>query len=76
MEGNGETGKTQEVQLARKTIGFWPQVDLLLDLLTGRQTSSMFGRLQDITADILVSSSCKDTAVSATGHCLLSLPSH
>lgn len=56
VAGNDVTGRTQDgVQLARKNIGFCPQVDPLLDLMTGRETLSMFGRLRGIPADVLVS---------------------
>lgn len=56
VAGNDVTGRTQDgVQLARKNIGFCPQVDPLLDLMTGRETLSMFGRLRGIPADELVS---------------------
>jgi len=40
---------------ARKRIGFCPQVDPLLDLMTGRETLSMYGRLRGIPSHALVS---------------------
>lgn len=49
------TGLTKDgVQLARKNIGFCPQVDPLLDLMTGRETLAMFGRLRGIPTGMLV----------------------
>jgi ATP-binding cassette subfamily A (ABC1) protein 3 len=41
------------VAAARKKIGYCPQVDPLLDLLTGRETLRMFGRLRGIPEDRL-----------------------
>lgn len=56
VAGNDVTGKTQDgVQSARKNIGFCPQIDPLLDLMTGRETLTMFGRLRGIPLNVLVS---------------------
>lgn len=49
------TGVTQDgVRLARKNIGFCPQADPLLDLMTGRETLAMFGKLRNIPSQQLV----------------------
>lgn len=39
---------------ARKHLGFCPQVDPLIDLMTGRETLHMFGRLRGIPQRKLV----------------------
>ena len=50
------TGFTKDgVRLARKNIGFCPQADPLLDLMTGRETLAMFGKLRGIPSSHLVS---------------------
>eukprot|EP00546_Thalassionema_frauenfeldii_P021997 CAMPEP_0178898090 /NCGR_PEP_ID=MMETSP0786-20121207/2129_1 /TAXON_ID=186022 /ORGANISM="Thalassionema frauenfeldii, Strain CCMP 1798" /LENGTH=2244 /DNA_ID=CAMNT_0020568753 /DNA_START=187 /DNA_END=6921 /DNA_ORIENTATION=+ len=49
VAGNDITGITPGgVAAARKNIGFCPQVDPLLDLMTGRETLRLFGRLRGI----------------------------
>jgi len=49
VSGYDVTGCTAAgVSKARKRIGFCPQVDPLLDLLTGRETLTMFGLLRGI----------------------------
>jgi ATP-binding cassette subfamily A (ABC1) protein 3 len=49
------TGVTKDgVRFARKNIGFCPQADPLLDLMTGRETLAMFGRLRGIPVGSLV----------------------
>ena len=49
VAGNDITGVTPGgVAAARKHIGFCPQVDPLLDLMTGRETLRLFGRLRGI----------------------------
>jgi ABC-type multidrug transport system ATPase subunit len=49
VAGHDVTGITPGgVAAARKHIGFCPQVDPLLDLMTGRETLRMFGRLRGI----------------------------
>lgn len=49
VAGNDITGVTPGgVAAARKNIGFCPQVDPLLDLMTGRETLRLFGRLRGI----------------------------
>uniref|UniRef100_A0A7S1DA40 ABC transporter domain-containing protein n=1 Tax=Cyclophora tenuis TaxID=216820 RepID=A0A7S1DA40_CYCTE len=49
VAGHDVTGVTPGgVAAARKNIGFCPQVDPLLDLMTGRETLRMFGRLRGI----------------------------
>jgi len=40
--------ESQGVSMARKNTGFCPQVDPLIDLMTGRETLRMFGRLRGI----------------------------
>jgi len=45
--------RSNGVALARKTIGFCPQVDPLLDLMTGRETLVMFGKLRGIQKELL-----------------------
>ena len=53
--GHDVTGATKDgVQFARKNIGFCPQIDPLLDLMTGRETLMMFGRLRGIPESVLV----------------------
>ena len=55
VAGHDVTGKTKDgVRYARKNIGFCPQIDPLLDLMTGRETLTMFGRLRGIPQDALV----------------------
>ena len=55
VAGYDVTGVTKDgVQLARKNIGFCPQVDPLLDLMTARETLKMFGQLRGIPSEILV----------------------
>ena len=44
------------VSEARKCIGFCPQVDPLIDLMTGRETLTMYGKLRGIPGDRIVSS--------------------
>lgn len=59
VAGHDVTGVTKEgVGLARKNIGFCPQADPLLDLMTGRETLAMFGRLRGIPSDTIVSIYC------------------
>ena len=41
--------------MARQNIGFCPQVDPLIDLMTGRETLRMFGRLRGIPKKSIVS---------------------
>lgn len=41
------------VAMARKNIGFCPQVDPLIDLMTGRETLRMFGKLRGIPKERL-----------------------
>jgi ATP-binding cassette subfamily A (ABC1) protein 3 len=54
VTGNDVTGRTPGgVSKARKSIGFCPQVDPLLELMTGRDTLLMFGRLRGIPAERL-----------------------
>jgi ATP-binding cassette subfamily A (ABC1) protein 3 len=49
VAGHDITGGTPGgVAAARKNIGFCPQVDPLLDLMSGRETLRMFGRLRGI----------------------------
>lgn len=49
VAGHDVTGVTPGgVAAARKNIGFCPQVDPLLDLMSGRETLRMFGRLRGI----------------------------
>ena len=49
VAGHDITGGTPGgVSAARKNIGFCPQVDPLLDLMSGRETLRMFGRLRGI----------------------------
>jgi len=49
ITGNG-------ISEARKNIGFCPQVDPLLDLMTGREILTMFGKLRGIPEDRIVES--------------------
>lgn len=50
VSGNDVTGRTANgVSEARKHIGFCPQIDPLLDLMTGRETLRMFGALRGIS---------------------------
>mmetsp|Transcript_4477 Transcript_4477/g.10555 ORF Transcript_4477/g.10555 Transcript_4477/m.10555 type:complete len:2546 (+) Transcript_4477:319-7956(+) len=52
VAGHDITGATPGgVQEARKNIGFCPQIDPLLGLMTGRETLRMFARLRGIQAD-------------------------
>lgn len=54
VAGHDVTGVTAGgVAAARKNIGFCPQVDPLLDLMSGRETLRMFGRLRGIPRDRL-----------------------
>ena len=54
VAGHDVTGETPGgVAAARKNIGFCPQVDPLIDLMTGRETLRMFGRLRGIPKDRL-----------------------
>lgn len=54
VAGHDVTGITPGgVAAARKHIGFCPQVDPLLDLMTGRETLHMFGRLRGIPEERL-----------------------
>jgi len=56
VAGNDITGVTPGgVAAARKNIGFCPQVDPLLDLMTGRETLRLFGRLRGIQENKLES---------------------
>lgn len=56
VAGHDVTGVTPGgVDQARKHIGFCPQVDPLLDLMTGRETLEMFGKLRGIPASHLQS---------------------
>jgi ABC-type multidrug transport system ATPase subunit len=50
VAGHDATGNEERngVTLARRHIGFCPQVDPLLDLMTARETLRMFGRLRGI----------------------------
>jgi ATP-binding cassette, subfamily A (ABC1), member 3 len=50
VAGHDATGKEERngVTLARRHIGFCPQVDPLLDLMTARETLEMYGRLRGI----------------------------
>mmetsp|Transcript_43917 Transcript_43917/g.64517 ORF Transcript_43917/g.64517 Transcript_43917/m.64517 type:complete len:2436 (+) Transcript_43917:98-7405(+) len=51
VAGHDVTGRVLGgVSNARRHIGFCPQVDPLLDLMTGRETLYMFGRLRGIPA--------------------------
>ena len=52
IAGYDITGATPSgVQEARKNIGFCPQIDPLLGLMTGRETLRMFARLRGIQSD-------------------------
>jgi ATP-binding cassette subfamily A (ABC1) protein 3 len=52
VAGHDVAGKERDgVTNARKNIGFCPQVDPLLDLMTGRETLTMFARLRGIPGD-------------------------
>ncbi|CAJ1947143.1 unnamed protein product [Cylindrotheca closterium] len=52
VAGHDITGATPGgVQEARKNIGFCPQIDPLLGLMTGRETLRMFARLRGIQAN-------------------------
>lgn len=52
VAGHDITGATPGgVQEARQNIGFCPQIDPLLGLMTGRETLRMFARLRGISAD-------------------------
>ena len=54
VAGHDVTGVTPGgVAAARKHIGYCPQVDPLLDLMSGRETLRMFGRLRGIPEDRL-----------------------
>eukprot|EP00551_Chaetoceros_affinis_P007272 CAMPEP_0203672206 /NCGR_PEP_ID=MMETSP0090-20130426/7774_1 /ASSEMBLY_ACC=CAM_ASM_001088 /TAXON_ID=426623 /ORGANISM="Chaetoceros affinis, Strain CCMP159" /LENGTH=2044 /DNA_ID=CAMNT_0050537473 /DNA_START=44 /DNA_END=6178 /DNA_ORIENTATION=- len=54
IAGHDVTGRTKDgVQFARKNIGFCPQIDPLLDLMTGRETLTMFGKLRGIPDSVL-----------------------
>lgn len=54
VAGHDITGGTPGgVAAARKNIGFCPQVDPLIDLMSGRETLRMFGRLRGIPEDRL-----------------------
>lgn len=56
VAGFDVTGNTSGgVIEARKRIGFCPQIDPLLDLMTARETLTMFGRLRGVPRDALVS---------------------
>jgi ATP-binding cassette, subfamily A (ABC1), member 3 len=50
VAGHDATGNEEHngVTLARRQIGFCPQVDPLLDLMTARETLQMYGRLRGI----------------------------
>jgi ABC-type multidrug transport system ATPase subunit len=50
VAGHDATGNEESngVTLARRHIGFCPQVDPLLDLMTARETLQMYGRLRGI----------------------------
>jgi ATP-binding cassette subfamily A (ABC1) protein 3 len=55
VAGNDVTGLTPGgVASARQHIGFCPQMDPLLDLMTGRETLTMFGRLRGLPREVLV----------------------
>mmetsp|Transcript_13716 Transcript_13716/g.19669 ORF Transcript_13716/g.19669 Transcript_13716/m.19669 type:complete len:287 (+) Transcript_13716:2091-2951(+) len=70
VAGYDVTGRTATgVAEARKRIGFCPQVDPLLDLMTGRETLRLFGSLRGIPWDQL------DTAVDEM-ICALTLSKH
>jgi ATP-binding cassette subfamily A (ABC1) protein 3 len=52
VAGHDVAGEERDgVTKARKNIGFCPQVDPLLDLMTGRETLTMFARLRGIPGD-------------------------
>ena len=55
VAGHGVTGHFRQdgVSLARKEIGYCPQVDPLIDLMTPRETLYMFGRLRGIRSSEL-----------------------
>ena len=53
--------KSGDVIEARKNIGFCPQIDPLLDLMTARETLTMYGKLRGIPSAILVSNDWKYT---------------
>ncbi len=47
--------EAQGVSMARQNTGFCPQVDPLIELMTGRETLRMFGRLRGIPKQSIVS---------------------
>jgi len=54
VAGSDVTGLTPGgVASARQHIGFCPQVDPLLNLMTGRETLTMFGRLRGLPREVL-----------------------
>jgi len=47
-------GESDGVRMSRQNCGFCPQTDPLLDLMTGRETLTMFGKLRGMPKDSLV----------------------